>query len=211
MAQQIIVLALTTAEPMLAAMLRLVAVHGVPVAISIDPAGIAALDVSAAIDGITSDIDRRNAAAHRAAVDADVGDVDAPGGRLAEGVSAGASQSGITIDVEPADPDDAYRGPRQMIDRDVHDGQLEALRVVGLLAQNPKLAKVVRHLVRPLVVARLAIDGDPEVVLTRIAEDFATCTAAQLSTAAALFTVSKRTGMPSRAEIAAALGIKAAA
>ncbi len=206
-----IVIPVTTADPMLAAMLRLFACSGAVLNIATTPAGDTVLDLPAAINALASKA-AANAPVFDQGCQRDPGDDSdaaqhAPGGRLDEVVSAGANQNGIELDLLPPDDDATFRPARANADADDKRGEIDIqLAIVARLGDRPPLADVARHLLRPLAGKGWIIDGNREAVLTRLAEEFAEYRAGHLADAASRLLGGRHSRFPDMGEIYQALG-----
>lgn len=195
---QTIPLTVTTSDPMLAAMLRLVAAQGL--AIEADAIERPAPDEPERL--LLSVVLVQDAAP---AVTFDHDDDEAIDPHADERRPAG---SGVEVDLLPPDDDAVYRPSRRGGDADTDKrGEIDIqLAIVSRLADNPRLADVARHLLKPLAGRGYRIDGNHEAALTRLANEFATHPPRQLAKAAALLLEGRHECVPDQGEIYQALG-----
>lgn len=207
---QTIPLSVTTADPMLAAMLRLVAAQGLSIeADAIErPAPdeperllLSVVLAKEAATAATFDHDDAEAIDPLLAAPTDTRSATRP---LGVGAGMGA---GIELDLLPPDDDATFRPRHEPAPADDKRALIDTqLLIVSDLARNPRLADVAVHFLKPLAGRGYRIDGNAEAVLLRLANDLVGYQPRNLSQAASVLLDGKHERFPDRKEVFAAFG-----
>ena len=190
---QTIPIAVSTDDPMLAAMLRLIGAAGLTIAVD-------AIERPAADE------------AERLLLSVELPSPMAAPGAVATGFDHDDDEAIDTharapeLELQPPDPDATFR-PMGAEEYGEARGEIDLqMSALSRLAEKQPLADVVRCLLRPLAARGWPIDGNREAVLTRLAEEFATYSHRHLAEAAARLLGGRHTHFPDQAEIYEAIG-----